>query len=210
MKRFAFAASLLLILCSLSTMQAQDFLLKERTAVELDLGMWGGAKASNSIGITGIRSEAKTGGFAGGIQIAHWLDERAAVTIGASMLAAEATSTVGWTGPTNRASSVVPLLIGIRYAFPDPAPDARLRPYFSAAVGTYIGMEAKSTALSQEAHTENAFGGRLGVGIDLFLGSFFKLGVSAGYHLMTDFEVPVGARSNYNGGQFAFGLGFVF
>ncbi len=189
---------------------SQDFVVKGRTALEFDAGMWGGSSAVNTVSLSGVRTEAKTSGFVGGFQVAHWLQERTAMTFGFSVLGAEATSRTGIGGPIQRASTVMPLLLGLRYAIPNPDPDARLRPYVSAAIGTYIGMEASNSTLSQQARTEQAFGARLAAGFDLFIGSFLKLGVNAGYHVMTDFDSPIGERANYNSGQFGLGFGFVF
>jgi hypothetical protein len=62
----------------------------------------------------------------------------------------------------------------------------------------------------QETHTENAFGGRIGAGIDFYLSNYFKFVANAGYNLMTDFSSPVAGRMNYNGGDFSIGAGFAF
>jgi hypothetical protein len=102
------------------------------------------------------------------------------------------------------------LLLGIRFYVPDPESSDNVRPFLSAAVGTYFGSEAKNTLLSQQAYTETTFGGCLGVGIDFFLGNHFKLGANVGYHLMADFETAIGARKNYNGADFSLGAGYIF
>lgn len=188
---------------------SQDLYTKGRSALELQLGVWSGG-ASNTVGVTGIRSEAKVGAFAGGLLYTNWIRENISVTLSAGLLAAKASSTVSHGGIDQQVSSVVPLLLGIRFYLPEPLPDAMVRPFLSAAVGTYVGSEAKNTLLTQEAHTEAAFGGRLGAGIDFFLSDHFKLGANAGYHLLSDFSTPVGARKNYSGADFSIGIGYVF
>jgi len=189
--------------------QAQDILLKRRSGLELNIGIWAGG-ASNSIAAGGIRTEARLGSFVGGILYAYWLQENLSLTIGAGLLAAEASSTVNIGQVDQHASSVVPVLIGFRYYLPDPEPDVRIRPFLSAALGTYVGSESKNTLLTQEAHTETSFGGRLGGGVDFILSDHFKLDVNMGYHVMSDFSPSVGARRNYNGGEFSAGIGYVF
>jgi hypothetical protein len=189
---------------------AQVSPLKNRSALEVNIGFWGGAGAANTISFAGIRSEAKTNGFSGGMLYSYWMQENLSFTIGAGLLAGEASSSVGLQGIVQRSSIVIPLLIGLKYNFLNHVPDDVVRPFLSAAVGPYIGMEAKSTVLSQEAFTETAIGGHIGAGADFFLGRHFKLGVNMGYNLISDFGNPVGARKNYSGAEFSLGPGYIF
>ncbi len=207
--------TLLLVLAAAaitSVAGAQDLTLKGRSAVGLNIGLWGGAKASNTITITGIQSKvsADQSAFAGGLFYEYWLEEQVSLTLGVSMLAAEASSTVGISGITQQTSSVVPLLLGLRFYLPNPEPGAKVRPFLAGAVGGYVGSEAKNTLLAQEARTETVIGGRVGAGIDFFVGNHVNLGVNAGYNLMADFATPIGGRKNYNGADFALGFAYVF
>jgi hypothetical protein len=188
---------------------AQDILLKRRSGLELNIGIWTGG-ASTSISPGGVTTEANVGAFAGGLLFSHWMQENLSVTLSAGLLAAKASSSVSITSVEQQVSSVTALLLGVRFYLPDPEPDAGVRPFLSAAVGMYIGSEAKSTLFSQGAHTEASFGGRLGGGIDFILSDHFKLGANAGYNMMSDFSTPVGGRNNYNGGDFSIGVGYVF
>ncbi len=199
---------LIILMTSIST--AQDITLKGRSAIELTIGLWGGAGVSNDIFNTGVKSEAKTSGFTGGLGYSYWLRENFSLTVRVDLLSAQASSTVNISNVTQQSSAVIPLLLGIRFYIPYPESDANVRPFLSAAVGTYFGSEAKNTTLSQEARTEATFGGRLGVGIDFLLGDHFKLDANVGYHLMADFETTIGARKNYNGADFSLGAGYIF
>ena len=211
MKKIIKIFSLVLLFITIgSVSMAQDISLKGRSAIELNLGLWGGAKSSNTVAATGIQSEAKTSGFAGGLGYSSWLREQLSLTVTVSLLTAQASSTISAFNVTQQASTVIPLLLGIRYYIPDPESGANVRPFLSAAVGTYFGSEAKNTLLSQQANIETTFGGRLGVGIDFFLSNHFKLSVNVGYHLMADFETAIGARKNYNGADFSLGAGYIF
>jgi outer membrane protein W len=211
MKTSIRALSLILLFVTIGYVSiAQDLSLKGRSAIELNLGLWGGSKASNTIAGPEIQSEAKTSGFAGGLGYSYWLRENLSLTVTVGLLTTQASSTINAFGVTQQASAVIPLLLGIRLYIPDPESDANVRPFLSAAVGTYFGSEAKNTTLSQQAHTETTFGGRLGAGIDFFLGNHFKLGANVGYHLMADFETAIGAKKNYNGTDFSLGAGYIF
>lgn len=211
MKTSVISLYLIFIFMTMSSVSiAQDVILRGRSAIELHLGFWGGAKASNTIGLAGIQSEAATNGFMGGLGYSYWLKENLSLTLAVSLQSAKASTTISIFNVTQQVSTVVPLLLGVRFYIPEPEPGENIRPFVSAAVGTYIGSESANSPLSQQAHVENAFGGRLGAGIDFFLGNHFKLGVGVGYHLMTDFENTVGARKNYNGAEFSLVTSYIF
>ena len=196
-------------LCSVISF-AQDLSLKGRSALELNIGYWGGAKASNSLSSNGIQSEANTNGFTGSILYSYWIREQYSLTLSAGFLAGEASSSVSSLGVSQQSSAIVPLLIGVNYYCFNPAPEDAVRPFVSAQIGTYIGSEANNTMLSQSAHSEAVFGGRLGIGIDFLLSNHIKLNAKVGYNLMSDFNTPVGARSNYNGVDALIGFGYIF
>jgi hypothetical protein len=206
-KSFACIAALLALTTPSS---AQDISLKGRSALEINVGFWGGAKASNSFTSTGVQSEAKTSGFLGSVLFSYWMREQVALTLSAGLLAGEASSSLNTTVIGQHASTVTPILIGIKYYFLEPSPEDAVRPFVSAAVGSYIGSEASNTLLSQEARTEQAIGGRFGAGVDAFLGNHFKLGANVRYNVMADYETPIGARTNYSGAEFSIGVGFIF
>jgi len=211
MKNVIKALSLALLLMTASlTVTAQEIALKGRSAIELSIGLWGGVEASNAVSATGIQSEAKTNGFIGGLGYSYWLREYLSLTVTAGLLSAEASSTVSAFNVTEQSSAVIPLLLGIRFYIPNPEPGENIRPFLSAAIGTYFGAEAKNTVLTQEARTETAFGGRIGGGVDFLLGNHFKLNVQTGYNLMSDFKTPIGARKNFNGADFSLGAGYIF
>lgn len=189
---------------------AQDLSIKGRSTLGLEFGLWGGIGTSTSIGLSGTQSEVDGSGFVGGLSYAYGLEDNLAVTVSAGLLAVQAKSTVGLTSVSQHVSSVVPILLGIQYYVPYPTSDTRVRPFFSAAIGSFIGSEVKNEVLVQESRTETAFGGRLGVGIDFLLGSHFKLAAVVGHHVMTDFASSIGGRKHYNGTGFSLGAGYIF
>jgi len=189
---------------------SQDISLKRRSALELEIGFWGGAKASNTITTKGIQSEAKTNGFIGNILYAYWIQEQLSITLSAGFLAGEVSSTVSITAVSQHSSVIIPVLLGVNYYFLNPTQEDAVRPFISAAIGPYIGSETSNTILSQNTHSETAFGGRLGAGIDFLLSNHIKLGVNVRYNLMSDFSTPVGARNNYNGIDASIGIGYIF
>ena len=195
---------------------AQELAFKGSHAIEISLGMWGGGKTSNYISTLGVRSEAGTNGFSGSIGYAYWLREHLAVTVNAGVLSAKTSSTVIYTGirtvfdVSDKTSAVMPILLGLRFYVPAPEAGENIRPFIALGVGSFVGVDSSNAALSQEARTEAGIGGRAGAGIDFFLGNHFKLGASVGYNMMADFADPIGARTNYNGGEFSLVFGVIF
>ncbi len=188
----------------------QHYSLAGRSALGFSVGLWHESSAANEITQSGIQSTAKAGGFIGSLAFSHWLKEGMAVLVEIGVLSGEASSTVGAAGISQRSSSVVPMLIGIKYYVPEPEVNSPIRPFLSLAAGPYMGFEASSTILVQERRSETAFGVRPSGGIDLLLSRTWKLSVNLGYNLMADFSMPVAARKNYSGSELSFGLGFVF
>jgi hypothetical protein len=206
----AILLSLLVFLTSGSIVLAGSNTLKGRSTVELSIGLWHESRVGNELSTGGILSTAKTSGFLGGLSYAYWVKEDLSVGISAGALAGEATSEVSTRGISQRTSAVLPVLLGLRYYVGESSIDAPVRPFLSAGLGPFIGVEAKNELFSQESHSETALGTRLGGGIDFLLGQSFKLGATVGYDLMTDFSTPIGARKNYNGPDFSLGVGFLF
>jgi outer membrane protein W len=208
--RVVTAASMTTLVFS-SILFAQQSPMRGRSCVEVQFGLWNESKAGNELSPTGVTSGAKSSGFLGGLAYTYWLRDRIALSVATGLIAGEATSTASLLGPTGqRASSVMPILVGMRYDLLEPEPGDAVRPYVAAAVGSFLGFEASNTLFSQSAHSESAFGGRAGVGVDFFAASWLKLDVNLGYNAMTDFRTPVGARSNYSGPDFSIGFGYVF
>jgi len=170
---------------------AQDVSLKKRSALELEIGFWGGAKASNTITTNGIQSEAKTNGFIGNIIYSYWIQEQLSITLSAGFLAGEVSSNVSLSSVNQHSSAIIPVLIGVNYYFLNPTQEDAVRPFLSAAIGPYIGSETNNTILSQSTHSETALGGRLGAGIDFLLSNHIKLGANVRYNLMSDFSNPL-------------------
>lgn len=187
-----------------------DPVLNGRSCLELNFGAWSGSAVSNAVTPGGVQAEVKTGAFVGGVQFTYWTQEYLAVTLSAGLLEGKVSSTTTILNTSQHVSSVSPVLMGLRFYPFGPDAGGSVRPYLAAAAGPYVGSEVSNTILSQGSHTETAMGGRIGAGIDFIAGYHFKFGANAGYNLMTNFDTPIGGRSNYNGGDFMLGVGYIF
>lgn len=203
------ATMVVMILSAAIPADAQPLSMAGRASLEVNFGFWSGG-ASNTIIPGGIQAEVGAGSFIGGLQATYWFKEYAALTVSAGLLSGKITSTVNILSANQQVSSVAPVLLGVRYYALGSDADGEVRPYLSAAAGPYVGSQTTNRVLSQESRTESVFGGRIGAGVDFFLGDHFKLGAGGGYNLMGDFSEPLGGRTNYNGGDFSIGAGYLF
>jgi hypothetical protein len=211
MNAYRSGVSLCLVLAAMTSLVfGQPGPLKGSSSFEVNIGLWNEAQAGQQLSVNGIKQSARASGFVGGLGYSYWMREFLAVTFDASMLSGEASSTISVLNIQHRTNSVVSVLIGMRYYLPEPEPEDRVRPFVALGIGSYIGSEAENSIFVQSAHSESVIGGRLGVGIDALLGSWFKLNATVAYNLMADFRTPVGARSSFNGYDMSFGFGFVF
>ncbi|MBI3788369.1 MAG: hypothetical protein HY276_08945 [Ignavibacteriales bacterium] len=213
MKKAQYVIVLMLGIAVWQVGRAQTYSLMHRSSIEISIGIWNESSAGNQIATNGMVSNAKTNGLAGELSYAYWPQENLALTMSAGIISAEATagsSGTGILGPTQRTSTVIPILCGVKYYFLEPVPSSFARLYLSGAIGPTLGFEAKNSLFIQEAHSESALGGRVGGGVDVLWGQSFKVGLNAGYFLMTNFKESVGARTNYNGPAVTFNVGLIF
>jgi hypothetical protein len=211
MNAYRTVVSVGIVLAALSSVVlGQPGPLRGSSSFEVNIGLWNEAQVGQQLSVSGTKQSAKANGFVGGLGYSYWMRENIAATIDVSMLSGEASSTVSLSGIQQRASSVVSVLIGMKFFLPQPEPEDRVRPFIALGVGSYIGSEADNSLFLQSAHSESVLGGRVGVGIDALLGSWFKLNATVAYNLMADFKTPVGARSNFNGYGMSLGFGVVF
>ncbi|HXG37931.1 MAG TPA: outer membrane beta-barrel protein [Bacteroidota bacterium] len=202
--------TVLFLLATSQLIFAQDLTLRGRSGLELSFGFWGGSNASKTITSSGVQQEAVSSGFTGSMLYSYGMREHLAITLSIGFLGGKASSTMSPTEFHQQASTVVPVLVGVRYYIAEPTPDDMVRLFLAASVGSFVGLEATNAELRQEARSESTFGTHVGAGIDFFLSTHFKLLATAGYNLMSDFKTPVGARANYNGGYLSAGFGYVF
>jgi outer membrane protein W len=199
------------VLLAALTAFGQGTSMRGRSCIEIQFGLWNEMKAGNELAPAGVTSAAKSSGFLGGLSYSYWLRERVALSLTTGVIAGEASSSVIFSGLSEqRTSSVIPILLGMKYYLLEPETGEAVRPYAAAAVGSFLGFEASNSVFSQSAHSESALGARVGAGVDFLVASWLKIGASVGYNAMTDFRTPVGARSNYSGPDFSLGLGFLF
>jgi hypothetical protein len=188
--------------------------LEKRSRIELRGGLWNlEGRVTSQAGADKIEMTLESRGPVAGLTYGYWLREHVAATASITFLFAKVSSQIESSRTSTSVVGVFSMLLGVRYYLPQPDMESPWRPYLAAGVGSYIGAEDKSEVGSQivtETHTETAFGGYLGGGLDLQLSRRFMLGTAAGYHLMTDYSQPLGGRKNYSAPEFSLSISFLF
>jgi outer membrane protein W len=186
----------------------------KRHVVGLEIGFWSLAtdmEVSTAPGDVATRID--NDGLLGGLFYRHWFQEDVALTanIGVNDLSLQTDVSVGEV--TTSTARLVSFLIGARYYFPTSTRGGDVRPHVGGGIGVFSGSEEVVVAgptSGARSRTENAVGGRLGVGVDFLPGRHILIGLGAGYNIVADFAEDIGGRRNYSGFEGIVGIGYVF
>ncbi len=201
--------SLILLLGVLFIIQSASFAQSERInlAGRHSIFFDGGFKTNSTTSavVSAGTVDTKTG-FVGGLNYGYWFDNEWALTFGAGVFGAEASTKFNGV----ETSAIVPLLFGIRYYPERLALGNAGRFYASMSLGQYIGFATRvKTIYSTETISESVFGGEAAAGIDLFIASWFKIGPKFSYHFLSDYSEVIGMKKNLSGAAFSIEFGFV-
>ncbi|MCX6169663.1 MAG: hypothetical protein NTX65_09990 [Ignavibacteriales bacterium] len=186
-----------------SSAQIEKIKLAGRHTIFVESGFKTNSTTSASTNLSGV--EVKTG-FIGSINYGYWFDEEWALSFGAGVFGAGASTR--FNGVDTKA--VMPILFGMRYYPAALALGSVGRVYAGLALGQYVGSGTRvKTLFTTETFSESVFGGEASFGIDLFVTSWFKFGPKLSYHFLGDFNELVGIKKNLSGAGFSVELGFV-
>lgn len=154
--------------------------------------------------------------FSARIGYVHALGRRLDLAVSIGLLTGHSTNLVDPLGvsPTVRQTGLVsPILIGIRYYFPDLKTIRRITPYLSAALGLDMGYETGRQlydAYRGSQIFEFAPAARLGAGAAYRVDSHIRLLFRLNYYLMTGFPYAVGGSTVFNGLGLSLGSDLMF
>lgn len=187
--------------------------LRGKHRIEFMAGVLSEVSTSTTVTAGDVTTTSNSDGLIWSIAYTYHLEEDFGVNVSMGVLDVEATTSAGSSGASVETGSVIPLLLGVKYQPWKFAVRDVVRPYLSASVGAYVGSASNvraGTTTGVESYTETAPGFRLAIGADLLLGRYFTLGVVAGYHLVSDFDKPVGSMENYSSPEVSLALGVAF
>jgi len=144
----------------------------------------------------------------GAFSYAYWVHDQLATDITLRGLVAEAWAVESVLGTSESALVVTSAMFGIRL-YPISSDISPLRPYVTAAIGPYMGIESRKETYglpSEHVKTLGIFGGYVGGGLDVQMGHHLMAGVHVGYNVMADFPETLGAERNYSGVEISAGI----
>lgn len=155
-------------------------------------------------------------GSVGSITISHWSSEELALTASYSVHDVEYESWHDFYDyELSETSLVHSVMFGLRYYLPQSRPWSTVRPYFSAAMGPFIGttIYTEEDPCGCEEYSESdhmtVTGARLGGGIDFLVGHRFMIGFNGAYNFVEKFAQPIGGRSDYSGSEFGLSISWL-
>jgi hypothetical protein len=166
-----------------------------------------------SLGITGTReaytspgqTTARATGPLGSLAYTHFFTPRTGLEIAASVLDADASTTYA----NNRATAVTAFLVGFTFSPVSLALSSAVRPFASAAVGSYSHHVA-SSGTTNEARSQSQAGARLGAGINFLVARHFALQLTGDYHAVQPFDAVNGVEKDVSGFGLSLGLAVVW
>lgn len=182
--------------------------LAKRHRIEFRVGYWDSGSHQETRTACSDLVDTEVRDLLGAFSYAYWIREDLSVHTTFRGLVAEARSTSGWSGGCENSVVVSSLILGIRQ-YPLSAPTSPVRPYLTAGIGPYWGVESWNGNHFEDSvttRTEASFGGHLGGGLDIQMGRHLMAGINVGYNLMADFPAPLDGEKNYGGVEIGVGL----
>lgn len=180
--------------------------------IQLGMGLLSDYGVENKASADGVVNTAGGDGFLGSISYNYWAREDLAFAVSVSVIGSEVNNSVSGSQVSSEASSVVPVLFGIKYQPQGMAISEGMRPYLFASVGPCVGSKTRSftaTGLKGETYSETALASHFGLGTNLMLSRLFVVSLSAGYYLAADFDRPIGGQKNYSSPEFSLSIGIL-
>jgi hypothetical protein len=184
---------------------SQENLLSKHS-IDLRVSFWNNSQSAVSVGFHGFSVETGTGGISGEIMYNYYPNSVYSFYVSAGVMNTE----VRVENLSTYTSTVIPIMMGMKYYIIDYYTDNPFRPYVSGSIGGLFGTESAVEILNVRTHTETAVGGSAGFGTDIILGRLVKLQAEISYNLFTDFAEEIGGNKNYSGPEFSLGIGFMF
>lgn len=177
----------------------QAFSLRGTHSVVFNAGYWAVSSRQTQT------DESQAGGFVASISHRYWLTDRWAVGPFVSILDTGVQSINAQNG-NNRSVLLTSILFGVDYAVVPGEGNINVIFYLSISGGPYMSTTARTSA-DDTAASVTALGLRPQIGLDWYLNEWLIFEFAFGYHVVSDFNQPVGTDTNYSGMEFSMGLG---
>lgn len=174
--------------------------------IELGIGLLSALNAGSEVSVGGVGVTSEVNGILGSLAYNYWFADEWAATLRVGIANADASTSASGSGVVMESAAVIPMLFGVKYEPFGLAVADALRPYLCVSLGPYFGLASDvraGTTTGTESYTEAAIGARAAMGMDLFLSRRFALGLTIGYHLVSDFARRIGSERNHSSPEFS-------
>jgi hypothetical protein len=148
-----------------------------------------------------------------GLGYSRWIREDLSFGIDLLVTGGDYQGNVG-TEITGHSTTLVSIRISGRKYLPVSLLRTPVRPFISLGGGALVGVEEQSVVsgahVNASTSTMGAFGGELGLGVDVLLAHRFMLGAKGAYFAVTDFPEPLAGKDNYSGFELSVSFGFLW
>lgn len=178
--------------------------------IEVSLGLLSDLSTTTEVSVGGVDMTSDASGLIGSIAYGYWVTDEWAVVLSIGVVNANVSTSASGTGASVESATVIPLLLGAKYAPLRLVIGDALRPYAYAAIGPYFGFASDVRAgptTAAQSYAETALGSRIGAGMELSLGTRFTVGLAVGYRLVSDFQRRIGSETNHSSPEFSLSFG---
>jgi len=186
--------------------------LEGRHNIQLNLGLSNNFGVHNEVGPGSVTNSVKMEGFVGSIGYYYWINQYFSVGVNIGVMGSEVITSTNFTGEYTQTSSVVPILFGFKVHPVTMTQRNNLRPYLSVLAGPFIGSIVEnyvSNRVENSVYTETSPGAHFELGLDWSISNLFVLGVGAGYYYVSEFDNPIGGKTDYSSANFSFSFGIL-
>jgi hypothetical protein len=187
--------------------------LEGRHGIAVNAGLLNISTVETETGAGGVRSETRASGFLGSLSYCYWAGADWAVEASVGVYDVESWSATDVDGISSESAAVVPILFGVSIYPSQLTIGSAVRPYASVAAGPYVGFATNRTigaTIEEDTVVESVPGARLRAGADVFVSDSFRLGISGGYHFISEFDETIGEGEDYSGPEFSLSFGFLW
>jgi hypothetical protein len=186
--------------------------LEGRHNIQLNVGLSSNFGVHNEISSGSITNSVKVEGFMGSIGYYYWISQYLSVGLNIGVMGSDVTTSTNLTGEYNQTSSVIPILFGFKIHPVTMMGKNTLRPYLSVLAGPFVGSVVENyacTRIENSVYTETSPGAHFGLGMDWSISNLFVLGMGAGYYYVSEFDNPIGDKTDYSSANFSFTFGIL-
>jgi hypothetical protein len=185
-----------------------DRSLQDRHRLEFRVGYWDAQLSRASLPTVTAEEWTRVENVTFAISYSHWLHDKLATDVSFRALIAEATVIERPAQDWENAVLINSATIGFRL-YPISSRRTPLRPYITAGVGPYIGVEYRRDLEDRDIESMTAMGtvgSYAGGGLDIQMGRHMMAGLRLEYNSIVDFPDALAGQRNHSGLEFSAGI----